>query len=285
MLPNVRTLFPLAALALAAPFAAAPAMAQQAAAVCAYPMGHHGAMPRLTVTGEGETRVAPDMAVVMLGVTTQAASAAEAMTQNSTQQQTVIDALKEQGIAAEDIQTSGLNLSPMMNYEDGKPPAVTGYQAQNVVTVRIKDLPRLGEVLDGIVQVGANEIQGISFTREDDQAATDEARAAAVAEAQRRGVVLAQAAGLSLGPILAIRDTISSGGPQPMGMGMRAMDAKASSVPVEMGQLSLTANVTMDFALVGEGAMNCAPEGHGADHAMPDDSAADPDASPVAPSN
>ncbi|MDO5704986.1 MAG: SIMPL domain-containing protein, partial [Paracoccus sp. (in: a-proteobacteria)] len=155
-------------------------------------MAHHAA--RLTVTGEGQATAQPDLAVLSLGVTSQAQTAAAAMAANSDQQRAVIEALQEQGIEPRDIQTSGLNLSAMMDYGEGRAPAITGYQAQNMVTARARDLARLGEVLDAIVQAGANEVQGISFQREDSRASADEARANAVTEARRRGEVLADAA-------------------------------------------------------------------------------------------
>ena len=99
------------------------------------------------------------------------------MAQNATRQQAVIDALKAEGIEARDIQTSGLNLSPRMVFAEGQPPKLSGYTAQNMVTVRVRDLARLGPVLDKLVETGANEINGIGFAREDMEAARDEARA------------------------------------------------------------------------------------------------------------
>ena len=108
---------------------------------------HHGAMARLTVGGQGLSSAQPDLATISLGVSSRAATAAEAMTQNAEAQNKVIEALKAEGIEARDIQTSGLNLSPMLDYsKDGEAPRVTGYAAQNNVTVRVRDIAgRLGE--------------------------------------------------------------------------------------------------------------------------------------------
>lgn len=213
-------------------------------------------LSRLTVTGEGQSRIAPDLATVQLGVTTQADSAAEAMRRNSEQQAAVIAALREAGLAEADIQTSGLNLSPLMQYGDGVAPTVTGYQATNLVSIRVAELAQLGEVLDAIVQAGANEIQGIAFTREDGAEPLDAARVEAVEDARRKAEVLAEAAGLSLGPVLTLRDLAQNGGgPRPM-MRMEAAMAD-TSVPVQPGELSMTAQVEIEYALSGEGA--CAP--------------------------
>lgn len=244
---------------LARPLALSVALAALGAApALAAPMGcGHAGPSRLTVTGEGQARIAPDMASIQLGVSTQAETAAEAMAQNSEQQRAVIDALTGAGIAEDDIQTSGLNLNPLMQYGDGQALTVTGYQAVNTVQVRVSELERLGEVLDAIVGAGANEIGGISFTREDGADAQDEARRDAVADARRKAELLAEAAGVDLGPILTLRDVqTGGGGPRPM---MRMEAAMADSVPVQPGQVEMAAQVEIDFALTGDGA--CAPMG------------------------
>lgn len=214
---------------------------------------HHACHPggkvsTLSVSGQGEARVAPDMASIRLGVSTTAGSAAEAMAQTSQQQAAVIEALKAANIEAKDIQTSGLDLSPQLNYEDGKAPQVTGYRASNTVSVRVRDLAGLGDVLDAIVAAGANEINGIAFTREDGADAEDDARRAAVADARHKAEVLAEAAGLTLGPVLSLREGGASPVPQPM---MMAADAapRAKGVPIEAGELSMSAEVQIDYAL------------------------------------
>lgn len=217
--------------------------------------GHHGA--RISVTGEGEAAGQPDMATINLGVTTQAGTAAAAMTQNSEQQAAVIAALTGAGVEDRDIQTSGLNLTPMTDYSrDGQAPRVTAYQVQNMVTVRVRDLAGLGGTLDSLVAAGANEINGISFGRDNSDAMQDEARRDAVADARHRAEVMAGAAGLSLGPVLTMRDVVySGGGPEPMMM-RQAMDASAGkAVPVQGGELTMMAQVEMQFALRDEAAM------------------------------
>lgn len=227
---------------------AAPALAAPMAC------GHAGPS-RLTVTGEGQSRIAPDMATVQLGVTTQADTASAAMEENSAQQRAVIDALTGAGIDEAQIQTAGLNLNPLMQYGENQAPTVTGYQATNTVQVRVTDMTRLGEVLDAIVGAGANEINGITFTREDGTEALDDARRDAVTDARRKAELLAEAAGVELGPILTLRDIqTGQGGPRPM---MRMEAAMADSTPVQPGQVEMTAQVEIDYALAGDAA--CAP--------------------------
>ncbi|MBU3029521.1 SIMPL domain-containing protein [Paracoccus marinaquae] len=232
---------------------AAPDKAGQTGRAMPAHCGPAGAMQsRLSVTGEGEVRAAPDMASIQLGVTSQADSAAEAMRQNSDRQAAVIAALTSAGIAASDIQTSGLNLNPMMDYGEGQAPRVTGYQAGNMVTVRVVEIAGLGAVLDAIVAAGANEIGGIGFELRDSAEAEDEARRAAVADARHKAGVMAEAAGLRLGPVLHLGDGSQPEVPRPM-MRMAAEAAGASGVPVQAGELAIGATVQMEFALIGKG--------------------------------
>ncbi|MDP5308266.1 SIMPL domain-containing protein [Paracoccus spongiarum] len=235
------------------------------------PDGAHRA-GRLSVTGQGESRIAPDIATVQLGVTTQAETAAEAMRQNATQQTAVIDALTGAGVAESDIQTSGLSLNPMVDYGEGRAPRVTGYQASNVVAVRVTEIDRLGVVLDAIVAAGANEINGISFAREDRKAAEDDARRAAVEDAAHKAGVLAEAAGLRLGPILTLRDGQLAEGPRPMARMAAEMGAAPDAVPVQPGELSMSTSVQIDYALLGSEA-DCERPRPGGDRPAPDDRA------------
>src|SRR5690606_26034742 len=132
---------------------------------------------------------------------------------------------------------------PMHDYSrEGQPPRITGYQAQNIVTAQVRDIPRLGALLDAMVEAGATDVRGISFTREDAAAAEDEARAAAVVEAHRRAEVIARAAGMVLGRLQSRSDAARSGGPRPLET-LMARAADAQSTPIEAGQLAITATV------------------------------------------
>lgn len=241
---------------------------------------HHGKkMSRLIVSGQGEARVAPDLAEIQLGVTSQAESAAEAMQQNSEQQGAVIDALKNAGIEAANIQTSGLRLNPRMEYPENGAPTINGYEASNMVTIRVTDVSMLGEVLDSIVAAGANQIQGINFQRDDAEETADDALRAAVEDARRKADIMAEAAGMRLGPVISLRDTPIANGPAPMMM--RAEAARGAATPIEAGELSLSAQVQVEYALLGDkGSGNCGPDSTGkptqadetaSENEMPDD--------------
>ncbi|WP_323715610.1 SIMPL domain-containing protein [Paracoccus aminovorans] len=249
-MPQIRPLLAVATLTL---LGAGPLMAQDAPPPAPQPpMGHHamkhpGPLAKLTVTGEGESTAAPDLATISLGVSSRADTAAEAMRVNAEQQAKVIEALKAEGVEARDIQTSGLNLSPVIDYQDGQAPKLTGYAAQNMVTVRVRDIGGLGPVLDKLVASGANEISGIAFSREDMTEALDQARGKAIADARHRAEVMAEAAGMRLGPLLSLSEAQPGGGPRPMMMA--AADAKRADTPVEAGELAVTAQVTAVFAM------------------------------------
>ncbi|SDK79731.1 SIMPL domain-containing protein [Paracoccus chinensis] len=261
-----------AALALA--MLALPAAAHPKTAGCGMNAGAQA--PTINVQGEGRASVAPDLATVSLGVTTQAPTAAQAMSDNATRQTAIIEALRAQGVAPADLQTQGLSLSPLQDYSrEGQPPVITGYQAQNIVTARIRDLPRLGAILDTMVGAGATDVQGITFSREDAAATEDRARTEAVTEARRRAEVIARAAGMELGPLVSLTDTSMTQGPRPMAMMARAADAEAST-PVEAGELTLSAQVTGVWSLLPTSgdAGGCGPQdghhhGPGHHHGMP----------------
>ena len=239
--------------------------------------GHPGI---LSVAGHGESRVAPDQVMISLGVTTQAPTAAQAMSDNSTRQQAVLDALKGAGVEGANVQTSGLTLNPMMNYPENAPATITGYMAQNLLTVRVTDIARVGEVLDSIVTAGANEMQGIRFTREDSQATEDEALGKAVADATHRAEVMAKAAGLELGPIVRMGEPQQGiSGPEPVMMRAMSADAAGKSVPVEGGEVAFTADVEVTYALKGGAA--CAMPTAPADGAAPEAPAAEGETAPA----
>ncbi|MFO1138818.1 MAG: SIMPL domain-containing protein [Paracoccus sp. (in: a-proteobacteria)] len=241
----------------AAPLAAqnAPADAPQPPAGMGHDMMkrhgmHHGPIARLTVGGQGQATTQPDLATIGLGVSTRAATAAEAMAKNAEAQAKVIETLKTAGIEARDIQTSALNLAPVMDYADnGQPPKLTGYAAQNSVTVRMRDIAGLGALLDKLIASGSNELGGISFSREDMTATENEARVKAVADARRRAEIMAEAAGMKLGPLVALSDVPMDAGPMPMPRMAMAADAKMGGAPIEAGELTVTTNVTAVYAL------------------------------------
>ena len=224
-----------------------------AAAACEAPTNAIGqyASPStrtLTVTGTGEAAAAPDMAVFSIGVETEGPSAAVALRNNSTKMRAAIDKLKELGIEERDIQTSGLRVNPRYDYDSASErPRLIGFVAANTVTAKLRDLDNAGAVLDEAVQVGANTINNLSFTFSDPQPLHDEARNAAVAQAQAQAELMSSAAGVRLGPILTIQDGFVS---SPKSFGMARMEAAFDqSVPIASGESVVTASVTIIYEI------------------------------------
>jgi uncharacterized protein YggE len=208
------------------------------------PLGNAAALDRLvTVIGEGTVSVPPDMANVYLGVTTQAASAREASDANARRMTALLTVIKSGGIAENDIQTSSLSLQPQMG--GGNTPRITGFQASNQVTVRVRDLSALSALLDKTIAAGANDVSGIEFSVSDRSRALDRARKDAVDDARRKAELFAAAAGAKVGAVVTIQETTHQPPVRPM---MRTM-REAASVPIEPGEQKLQVSVTIAYEL------------------------------------
>lgn len=205
--------------------------------------------PRLTVEGMGTVAALPDMATLAIGVEAQARTPSAAVETIGSEMRTVVEALRETGIEERDIRTGELSLSPVFAEppEDrGGAPEIASYIAANQVTVRIRDLGRVGEILDAGVSQGATRFGGLVFGLADPAPVEDAALADAMADALRKARLLAEAGGLTLADIVEVREIGSDGGPRPM-MEMRAMQA---DIPVAPGELELTARVAVSFAIL-----------------------------------
>lgn len=204
----------------------------------------------LSVSASADATRVPDVASISTGVVTEAPDANAAMRANAAQMDKVMAAISKAGIAERDIQTSGISLNPQYRYVENMPPAITGYQASNTVNVKVRDLSKLGKVLDTLVAQGANQVNGPSFEIDKPDAAYDEARVAALKKAQARAQTYADALGLKVRRIV----SISEGGgnlPRPMPM-MRAMAADASmakETSVSPGETTLSVNLDVVFEL------------------------------------
>ncbi|KLJ01691.1 SIMPL domain-containing protein [Luteimonas sp. FCS-9] len=201
----------------------------------------------LSISASAEASRVPDIATLSTGVVTQAADANGAMRANAEQMTRLTAAIKAAGIAERDVQTSGINLSPQYRYAENQPPAITGYQASNSVNLKVRDVRRLGAVLDALVASGANQINGPTFEIDDADAVQDEARAAALKKAQQRAEVYAASLGMRVRRIVSISENGGFQPPRPM-LAMRAVAQDASS-PVSPGETTLTANLDVVFEL------------------------------------
>lgn len=220
------------------------------AIVLALPAAAETVPATIAVTGEGKVDMAPDMAMLSLGVTSQADTAAAALKANSDGLSGALDRLKAAGVEDRDIQTSGLSLHPNIDYSSsGREPQVRGYTASNMLTVRLRDLSVLGQTLDAVVTEGANTLNGLSFGLQNPDEATDEARRRAVADAAHKAALYAEAAGVTLGRIVTISEQGNYGGPQPMMMAEARFAKDAGSVPVASGEISIGATISVVYEI------------------------------------
>ena len=202
----------------------------------------------ISVTGEGLVTAVPDMVTVTVGVVSQAEDAAGALAANNAAMEALNDVLDDFDVAPRDRRTSHFNISP--RYErrskDGGAPEISSYEVNNQVTIRYRDIGRIGSLLDAVVGSGGNRINGLVFGNEDDAGLHDEARKLAVADAARKASLYAQAAGGKAGKILSISE---AGAPQPRPMMRGAMMAEAASVPISAGENEFRAIVNVVFEL------------------------------------
>ena len=197
----------------------------------------------VTAVGTATVTVTPDRAVFTAGVTTQDVTVANAQTQNAQAMQALIDAIKAQGVAAEDLQTSNYSINPVYDYNTGKlgdQQTLIGYTVSNTVTVTLRELDKLPSLLDTAVAAGANQTYGISFESSQNTAAYDQALAAAAQDALRKASIIAKAIGKQVGEVVEIAEAndvyVSYASKS-------AVYDAAAATPIEVGTLTVTANV------------------------------------------
>ncbi len=197
----------------------------------------------VTVMGEATVAVAPDSAMIRIGVSSQDKTAREASDANARQMTAVLAAIKSNNIADRDIQTSRLSLQPQYDPNKSGTARLTGFQATNQVTVRIRDIGNLAAVLDSAISAGANEMSGIEFIVSEQSKLLDRARDDAIADAHRKAELYAKAAGSKLGHVIAISEEGSAPPPRPM------QALRAGAVPISPGEQTLRAAVTVSYEL------------------------------------
>jgi uncharacterized protein len=207
----------------------------------------------IMVSGEGEAAIAPDMAVISLAVMRDAETAGEALSANSAAMAEVLADLKAQGIADKDLQTTDFSIQPKYKQEtrtDGtyEAPVIVGYTVSNGLTVRVRDLAKLGEVIDRSVKLGVNQGGGISFTNDDPEAAVEAARKQAVEKAAAKAKMLTEAAGVKLGRVVEISENFARPMPQVYAAAPMAKMAD-ESVPIASGENLYTVTVNITYAI------------------------------------
>jgi uncharacterized protein YggE len=208
--------------------------------------------PLVTVAGEASVNLIPDLAQTSAGVSTEAKTVREATEANSQAMNAVVAALKDAGIADRDIKTARFAIHPVYaaprqgRLEEQR---LTGYRVSNQVTVKIRDVGKVGDVLDRLTAAGATDVSGISFTVSEPAKPLEEARAAAVADARRKAEIYAQAAGAQVGRVVSIAEN-GAGAPRPFSMAAPRAMAAAAPPPIAPGEETLRVAVTVSFELL-----------------------------------
>lgn len=204
----------------------------------------------VNVTGVGTVYVDPDTATVTVGIDVIKPTLSEAQTDATAQMSGVMDALTAAGIKSNDIQTTNYSVNIIRNYDDtGTPGDITGFQISNQVNVTIRDISKLGEILDVVVAQGANSIWGISFFVSDPTEASSQARIAAVEQSRQIAEELAAASGMQLGRLVMLTEN-SSGYYQPIYGGKGAGDSAGSAVPIATGSTQISISVSATYELI-----------------------------------
>ena len=233
----IRHALPLAAAAMAIPAVAAEVQVTS-----------QGPVVELQVTETVKAK--PDIAEVSAGVTTEARTAVEAMSANARAMDAVIARIKTLGIASDDIQTTGINLGAQYDYEQARGrPVFRGYQASNRVSVTLRRVERTGQVLDALVAAGATDINGPSFSIDDDRSPRAQARKAAFDKVQAQAGEYARWAGYSGVRLLSLSEAAIFGRPMIAEARAMAASADAKATPVEPGLVGTSVTVTATFEL------------------------------------
>lgn len=204
----------------------------------------------IIVTGEGKVSAAPDIAALSFGMQTGPQPTAKIAIAKLTDAMTaVLAAVKKQGIADKDIQTQALSLNPMYDWSDGRQ-TLRGYEAMQSLTVKVRDLDKVGDVLTAATSAGANQAGGVSFTIDDPERVRSEAREKAITQAKEKAQMLARELGMSLGKVKGFSEGGGGMPPVPMMM-VRAMDggAMGKSLPVPAGEQEINVEVTITYEL------------------------------------
>jgi uncharacterized protein len=205
--------------------------------------------PRIIATGTGEARVSPDRATIFVGVQSRATTAAAAGADNARRQKAILDTLRALGLTPDQLSTLNYNVSPEMQYnQNGGAPRVTGYVVTNTVRAEVRKIDDVGRLIDAALGKGANEISSLQFYSSKADSARRAAMADAVRNARADAEALAAASGGSVGPIL----EISSSAPpvRPFSEMPMAKMASAQATPIEPGQQTISASVSVRFTFV-----------------------------------
>lgn len=201
----------------------------------------------IVVSGTGRVAVAPDVADLRLGVSVTRPTVDSARAEAAATMAAILSAVDAAGVPRRDVRTALLSVQPRYDYRDGKPPTLTGYELANVVEVTVRDLGRLGDVVDGTLGAGATSMDSLSFRVAEPAPAEREARILAMAAARARADVLAEAASLTITGVASVVEGVVGSLPGPRMKAERMMLAADAAMPVETGSQEVAVSVTVSY--------------------------------------
>lgn len=217
--------------------------------------GSSGGLQRtIAVSGMGTATLAPDIAYFSAGVTETNPTVADAQNSVNTKTNAILDALKQGGVDVnKDVKTAGYSVQPQYNYPQNGAPVLTGYRVSNNVNVTVRDITRVGQLLDAVTKAGANQVGGVSFGLADPEAASRAAREQAVQNARTKADTLAKATGVAVGIVMTIDDqSTTPPPPRPVAAAAPAGTAaagRAEPPPIQAGETTVTVTLRVTYAI------------------------------------
>jgi uncharacterized protein YggE len=203
----------------------------------------------ISVSGTGDASGAPDLALLDLGVSTEGKTVKEARDSAATAMNAVSDAVKGDGVAEKDVQTRQFSIEPEYQYPDGKQELI-GFRVTNIVEVKVRDLDRVGEVIDDVAAAGGDvvQVQSLSFTIEKPETLRAQARKDAMADARTRAEDLAELAGVKLGKPISVTESASAP-PTPFSERATMGAGGQEATPIQPGELEVSVTVDVLYAI------------------------------------
>ncbi|MEK7562241.1 MAG: SIMPL domain-containing protein [Patescibacteria group bacterium] len=202
----------------------------------------------IVVSGEGKVFVKPDVAIIALGVKTEAKKSDDAVNKNNEKMNVIIKAVKDLGIEAKDIQTTAYNLYPVYNYTERSGNNLTGYSLDQQITVKVRNFDKISSVLDAATVNGANNVGNLQITVDDPETAKVEARAKAIEQAKQKAAEMAKNSGLKLGKVIDVQESSYNNYPIPYVMGETVLSKAASAAPdIQAGEQEVTSTVSLTY--------------------------------------
>jgi uncharacterized protein YggE len=207
----------------------------------------------IAVTGTGTATLPPDIATFSAGVTETNANVTDAQNAVNTKSNAIIDALRQGGVDVDkDVKTSGYSVQPQYNYPQNGAPVLTGYRVSNTVNVTVRDITKVGQLLDAATKAGANQIGGVSFGLSDPEAASRVAREQAVQNARTKADTIAKATGVSVGIVMTVDDqSVTAGPPRPVAAAAATTTAGSAAAPptIQTGETTVTVTLRVTYAI------------------------------------